>query len=165
MKNMFYLKNRLIKGVLFLTFLVSISCAKIEPVNFIPGTRACEHCKMDIVDMRFHTQVISSRGKMYPFDSIECMVLWTKDHPEMKTNMWLRNYISADVWLKLENAKIIKSDKIQSPMGANLVAIPKNEPLSSIPGGSEIEKEKLLEYINSLKVTKKSSESFSSNYH
>ena len=132
--------------------MVLMGCST-QPVDFPPGERACEHCKMSIVDLKFHTQAISKRGKIYPFDSIECMILWNAEHPDIETEMWFKNYLDPGVWMKMENAKIIRSHLIHSPMGSNLLAISIQESESSIPEGAEVDKVKLLSYIKSLKIS------------
>ena len=66
----------------FLVLNLIVGCVNTDPVLIEVGQERCAHCRMDIADMRFNTQLVTKKGKRYHFDSIECMVSWIKDHPE-----------------------------------------------------------------------------------
>tara|TARA_R100001198_G_C5194123_1_gene185671 strand:+ start:705 stop:1034 length:330 start_codon:yes stop_codon:yes gene_type:complete len=79
---------------------------------------------MTIVDRQHSAQLVTTKGKAYKYDAIECMVHSLQD--EMKdTEMAL--YLVADFnqpgqLMDATMASYLVSDQIASPMGANLSA-------------------------------------------
>ena len=84
---------------------------------------------MSIVDMRFKAEVLSPKGKVYHFDSIECMQSWAKLNPQEVGSAWVTDFAHPEQWIDLKKASIIKSKTISSPMGGSLLAYPNGEKL------------------------------------
>lgn len=107
-------------------FLASCSVSP-QPINY--GLDACHYCDMTIVDKQHASQLVTSKGKAYKYDAIECMVHSLQD--ELKdTEMTL--YLVADFdrpgeLIDAANASFLVSENIQSPMGENLSAFKNNE--------------------------------------
>lgn len=119
--------NDLFIVVLCLFSFFSVGCERNQPVDIKPGEYEGEHCRMSIVDMRFKAQILSPKGKAHHFDSIECMIAWSKKHPgEVKTR-WVTNFYHPEKWILFEEAYILKSEKLSSPMGENLSAYASKE--------------------------------------
>jgi len=109
-------------SLLIITLLL-ISCStQPEPINY--GTDACHFCKMTIVTKTHSAQAVSTKGKQFKYDAIECMVndLNSDNKAEMSA-MLVANYLNAGEMIPAENATYIISSNIPSPMGANLSAI------------------------------------------
>ena len=111
-----------------------------EPVEVHYGADECAHCRMMITDDRFATQIITEKGKAYKFDAIECMVAFNRDSKERLKNsaFWVSNYENGGKWINGFSAVFVKSEVINSPMGASLLALPDSsaakEHLSEKPG-------------------------------
>ena len=115
--------------ILIFTFFILHGCGHSKPVDFAPGEFACEFCKMNIVDIRFKSEILSPKGKIHHFDSIECMLEWSKQNPvEVKTR-WVTDFYRPAQWIALEKAFLLKSDRLPSPMGAYLSAYSSQEDL------------------------------------
>jgi copper chaperone NosL len=84
---------------------------------------------MNIVDMRFKAEILSSKGKVHRFDSIECMAAWSQDHPEETSGRWVTSAFHPEKWLPMERAFFLKADRLSSPMGASLSAYETEEEL------------------------------------
>ncbi|EOQ96696.1 putative accessory protein NosL [Leptospira wolbachii serovar Codice str. CDC] len=108
-----------------------INCGEVHPERLTVGEMKCSHCSMNIVDMRFHTQLITYKGKRYHFDAIECLEQFQKDKDLKTQKIWVTNYLDTNEFLSKDEAIIIHSDKIRSPMGAGLAAFKTHE--DSIP--------------------------------
>jgi copper chaperone NosL len=53
--------------------LFTASCTvKPEPIQY--GEDNCVLCQMTIMDHRYGTEVVTDKGKVYKFDSVECLV-------------------------------------------------------------------------------------------
>lgn len=86
---------------------------------------------MSIVDMRFHTQLITDKGKRYHFDAIECLDNFQNQKNLSIKKIWFTNYLDKTDLIEKDKAIIIKSKNIRSPMGAGIAAFKNRE--DSIP--------------------------------
>lgn len=113
------------KRFIFLSIITAllISCdVSPQPIEY--GTDACHFCNMAIVDRQHASQIVTSKGKAYKYDAIECMIHSLQDDLK-ETEIAL--YLSADFnqpgqLMDATNATYLVSTQIQSPMGANLSA-------------------------------------------
>jgi copper chaperone NosL len=80
---------------------------------------------MVISDGRYTAQLVSDKGKSYPFDSIECMAAYEHNNPDVAegAKLYVTNFTEPGKWLLVEESDIYMSDDIQSPMGLSLFAI------------------------------------------
>jgi len=74
---------------------------------------------MVIDDDRFASQLVTSKGKVYSFDSVECMIQHESDQEVASRWVWSRP--DGGQWKNVEDAKFIQSPNIQSPMGGNII--------------------------------------------
>ena len=61
------------KPVLFIAIITLVSCT-VEEKPIIYGTDDCALCKMLIMDQRYGTEIVTTKGRVYKFDAIECLV-------------------------------------------------------------------------------------------
>lgn len=108
-----------------------VGCGEVHPEKLTVGEMKCSHCSMNIVDMRFHTQLITYKGKRYHFDAIECMEQFQKQNELKIEKVWVTNYLDTKEFIPKDKAIIIQSNKIRSPMGAGFAAFKNHE--DSIP--------------------------------
>ncbi len=104
---------------------VLAGCGSPQPATVVIGQDVCEHCQMIITDARFATQVVTTKGKSYKFDSIECMVDFLATGVLANSEIhsaWVTDYNQPGKWIKAEEARYLQSVNIRSPMGANLAA-------------------------------------------
>ncbi|MDZ4728273.1 MAG: accessory protein NosL [Leptospira sp.] len=97
-------------------------CGNSQPVHIEPGKVSCAHCSMSIVDMRFHTQTLTSKGRRYHFDSIECYYHFHEKIGGQSKKVWMSNFQNPNEYLDEDHAFIIKSNQIRSPMGEGYAA-------------------------------------------
>ena len=119
-----------------------------KPIEY--GSDICHHCKMSIVDKKFASQAVTSKGKVYNFDAIECLVQHVEQHNETEfAFLQVNSYTLPDERLNVENCFFIKSPEIPSPMGGYLSAYPDKSsartmaqhPQARIMNWSELKKE------------------------
>lgn len=101
--------------------MVFISC-KIEPKEIDFGLDACHFCKMTIVEKPFASEIVSTKGKIYKYDAIECMI---KNQQVETLNAAL--FLVYDIekttdFIDAEKSYYVISEQINSPMGENLGA-------------------------------------------
>ncbi len=108
--------------------LLFISC-EISPQKIEYGSDACNYCDMTIVDRQHAAQMVSTKGKAFKYDAIECMVHSLQEDMQ-DTEMAL--YLVADFdqpgeLMDATSSTYLVSEQIQSPMGANLSAFTNKE--------------------------------------
>lgn len=105
-----------------ISLLLSSCDVKPQPINY--GSDACYYCEMTIVDQQHASQLVTSKGKAYKYDAIECMVHSLQE--EFETTE-MAHYLVADFrqpgeLINATKASFLVSENLQSPMGANLSA-------------------------------------------
>lgn len=98
------------------------SCTpKTEPINY--GEDQCAFCKMSIVDDKYATETVTSKGKVYKYDDISCMIRHhrTMENADLAFRV-VNNFSHPEEFLDVEKAFFIQSDQYASPMGGNTAA-------------------------------------------
>lgn len=102
---------------------VLLSCGmEPEPINY--GKDLCAHCNMKIMDKRYGAEYINSKGKIFKFDSGECLIDYTAQN-NVKDNEGINlvtDFSNPGTLIKANDATFIISQKLPSPMGAFLTA-------------------------------------------
>ena len=102
---------------------ISIISCEIGPKPIQYGEDGCEYCKMTIVDKQHASELVTSKGKVYKFDAIECMINFRKEHEDIQYAMYLVNdFSNPGELIDATLATFLISENISSPMGANLSA-------------------------------------------
>ena len=70
-----------------------------EPVPIKIGEETCAYCSMKIVDLRFNAQVITEKGKIKHYDSLECMVSHEHDEHDLKNKIFVKNFFQKDQYI------------------------------------------------------------------
>jgi len=119
------------KYLVFSTLLLLMvsACINQEPKEVNLHTDECAYCKMVISDQQFASQLVSDKGKSYPFDSIECMAAYAYQTQDVAENakLYAPDYTRRGEWLILESADIYHAESVPSPMGLSLFALPREE--------------------------------------
>jgi copper chaperone NosL len=119
MANSFLLKAA-VASIVFLLF----GCSKNEPVPIHYGQDQCDYCRMNIVDNAFGSELVTGKGKVFKFDSIECLAAYSKtsteDH-DQTSSLWITDYLNPETFLNVKNAIIVLNEQHNSPMGVGLV--------------------------------------------
>ncbi len=108
---------------IFFFSLLMISC-KVEPQKVAYGKDHCALCDMTVVDKTHAAQYVTKKGKAYMFDAVECLVMKIdKENNEDKMAFVLvADYTNPGELIDAKEATYLISEKIKSPMGANLSA-------------------------------------------
>lgn len=115
-------KNKVLAGSVVASILVLFSSCQPEPQTIEYGFDACTHCKMTISDNRFGSELVTSKGKVYKFDAIECLVEYKKGLTEQYAFQLVTDFNEPGKFIDAEKAWYLKSEAIPSPMGMGLSA-------------------------------------------
>ena len=121
--NKLFKKNNpaLIAASFAITLLSSCANNEAQPINYNKDN--CDNCKMTIVDNRFASEIITSKGKAFRFDDISCMIEYNNDNKE---KMGGANYFVTDFYthtlLNVKSLTFIEGEEVASPMGGNIAS-------------------------------------------
>ena len=112
------------KTAIFSSLILSvISCQNEGPKDFLLGKDQCDNCKMTITDIKYATELITEKGRVYKFDDISCMTMYEGSEPDKAKNA--KRYVidhPTDKFIEKSSATLVKGGEIKSPMGGNTQA-------------------------------------------
>lgn len=112
---------------LFITLAFFFSCSiESEKINY--GKESCHFCTMTIVDKQHASEVVTTKGKVFKYDAIECMINDLKQKKDLEIGLlFVNDYANPGVLIDAKPATYLISEKIKSPMGAFLSAFGSND--------------------------------------
>lgn len=119
--------------ILFAVFLLFSCSPEPEPIDY--GNDVCDFCKMNITDNKYAAELVTSKGKVYKFDSIECLFqfkdLEFKSDSEIHAEL-VNDFSNPGELIDLKKAFFLKSEVFRSPMGMNVLSVSSEEKLNEI---------------------------------
>lgn len=119
----------------------ALACAAPGPVPIVLGERSCEHCHMTIADARFAAELVTRTGKVFLFDDAGCLATFTvsgRVPPEQVQSAWVSDFRHPGTLIPAQDASFLRTGRVQTPMGSNLVAVPRaaGDSLQAALGGT-----------------------------
>ncbi len=108
----------------FLIFLIMVSCSPkgAEPIKL--NSDGCDFCKMKIADGKFGAELITTKGRIYKFDDMHCMVKYHKENTAVQIqSFYIHDFSQDNVLIPAETAYYVKGEQINSPMHGNIIAV------------------------------------------
>jgi copper chaperone NosL len=105
--------------------LMIVSCSEPKPQPIAYGTAQCAACRMGITDQKFGSELVTTKGKTYVFDSPECMIEFAEGGTVAKDeihSLWVTDFLQPGTLIDARTAWYLESDMIHSPMGLNVAA-------------------------------------------
>lgn len=115
-----------LNATLFLSLLtiLLVSCSvKHEPIRY--GTDSCDFCKMLIMDNRSGAEIVTTKGKVYKFDDINCLVMYIEANVSDKSTLAHRlvtDYNGTEQMNEVDDAFFVHSENLRTPMASEVVA-------------------------------------------
>ena len=109
--------------VLLTMFILAACGSEPEPINY--GHDECEFCRMQITDNKYGAELITDKGKIYKFDSIECMIEFSfvkNTLGDTNNKLLITGFDNPDNFIDARNSVYVMNDKFRSPMGLNVTA-------------------------------------------
>ena len=108
----------------FFFFTLLISCGKKEAEPIKLNSDGCEFCKMKISDGKFGAEVITTKGRIYKFDDMHCMINYHKENNTTQIqSFFIHDYNQDNTLIAAESAYYVKGGEINSPMRGNIIAV------------------------------------------
>jgi len=86
-----------------------------QPIEY--GHDQCSFCRMTIMDQRYGSELITSTGKVYKFDAIECMINYLQNGSEEYQMYLVSDYSNPGHLIKAERSFFLRAVTLPSPMG------------------------------------------------
>jgi len=97
----------------------------IEPEPLIYGKDQCHSCKMTLMDPKFGAELVTTKGKVYKFDDINCLFNFYNEGSVNKEDFRLKlvvDFSRPEKLIDAEKAVYLKSGEIKSPMASQVAA-------------------------------------------
>ncbi len=116
------LKFRDIVSLFVALWFISSACntKQAEPIKL--NVDNCEQCKMTVADLKFATELITSKGRVYKFDDLKCMVKYTKENQLQKATYFVPDHNDPSHLLPAEKAFFVKGDNVRTPMNGSIAS-------------------------------------------
>lgn len=129
-----------INKILFLMAVILVGC-NVQPESIQYGKETCRYCQMNIVDARYGAQLVTTKGKTYKFDAVECMINF-KMESSLKDSDYahvvINSFDKMGDLVPAETSVFLRSSELPSPMGMYItpfVSLATAEEQQSIHGG------------------------------
>ncbi len=103
---------------------VLVGCAPSpEPIDY--GVDTCIYCKMLITERQYGAVLVTQKGKVYKYDSVECMAAaYLQQHlpHEEIHSLWTVRFDEPGTLIRATDAVFLHSPNLRSPMGLNVSA-------------------------------------------
>jgi len=111
--------------ILFINLLLLLSScgSKPEPINY--GIDECELCRMQISDNRYGAELVTDKGKIFKFDSIECLIEFAMVKNligDSNQKFLVTDFTQSETFIDASTAFYVHNDNFRSPMGLNVSA-------------------------------------------
>lgn len=115
-----------VTAILVTSFISSCTNNGPTPINYHQD--ACDFCKMTIAESRFAAELVTTKGRVYKFDDLSCLLKYTKENIEMAVqNYYVGNFDKEQELINANGAFFVKDENLHSPMGGNTAAFANKE--------------------------------------
>jgi copper chaperone NosL len=106
---------------------------------------------MNITDNKFAAEIVTTQGKVFKFDSIECLFNYKHSAMDEKIKIhseWVNDFSNPGQLIDLTKAHFLYNDVIRSPMGLNVLSFSSKNDLIKTQkeyGGKELTYNEVME--------------------
>lgn len=114
---------RVFVPTLVLCALLFACSVKPEPLEY--GVDACHTCKMTLVDRKFGGEVVTTKGKIFKFDDVNCMVNFLNSGEVTERDVAYRlvvDYSTPEKLIAAGDAFYVKADEVRSPIASGIAS-------------------------------------------
>lgn len=104
---------------------LAVACNRETPEPIRYGQRECDYCHMMISDRRYGAELLTTKGKVYEFDSIECMIAYYRQAQAAGAvrSVWVSDFMQPGALIPASSALYLRARTIHAPMGRGLLAV------------------------------------------
>ena len=101
-----------------------------KPISY--GEENCSFCSMTIMDNKHAAEIITQKGRVYTYDSIECMIRSVDSFEGEIKSLLVMDFNNPGTFIDATASTFLVSPELPSPMGANLSAFTSDEQAAKI---------------------------------
>lgn len=101
------------------------ACNNKQAVPIKLNVDNCDHCKMTVADLKFGTELITSKGRVYKFDDLKCLVVYSKENQLQHATYYVPDHNDPTQLLPAEKAFYVKGENVRTPMNGNIASFAK----------------------------------------
>jgi len=141
---------------IILIMITFIGCSgEPDPIDY--GKDECEFCRMLITDNKYGAELVTEKGKIYKFDSIECLVefsLLKNTLGDTNNKLLVTDFYNPGKLINCRESFYVKNDSFRSPMGLNVTAFADNSMMMKFAAENGGEQAELGRGYRTCKTTK-----------
>ena len=111
---------------------------------------------MKISDSKYGAEIVTDKGKIYLFDSIECLISklsqTDKNIAGSYKSLWTVDYLSQGDLIDAKKALYLRSESLHSPMGLNIGSFMNRDSLSQF---IKSDSDKVINFSDLMELVKK----------
>ncbi|HEU4565062.1 MAG TPA: nitrous oxide reductase accessory protein NosL [Gemmatimonadaceae bacterium] len=140
---------------LLLVALALAACAPGGPQPIAYGEENCDYCRMTITDARFGAELVTPKGKLRKFDSVECLASaylqgrGAAGGTGGAGTAWVSDFSRPGTFLRADSARFVRGSDVSSPMGLGVAAFGSEDEARAAQarGGEPMTWEQVLELV------------------
>lgn len=125
------------------------ACGTRDPEPFVLNEDQCGYCRMTISDSRFGGEAVLPSGRVRKFDSVECLLAWTRATPEKdRGELYVIDTQHPGTFITAWHASFLTGASMRGPMGGSVLGFvsgAKAEEQRTMLGGRVVTWAQLLE--------------------
>jgi copper chaperone NosL len=103
---------------------------KAEPL--VAGEDHCDHCRMQVSDVRFGGEAITKKGRIRKFDSVHCLLAYYKQERNEVKEVYLSDFLRPGHLIRAEEALFLRTEGVNDPMGPGIAVSGDREGLQKL---------------------------------
>lgn len=115
------------RGLSWLGFLwLAAACGGSGPRPLAYGIEQCAHCHMTLADPRFSAELVTTTGRVIPFDDVGCLGTFVAGNgvaADQIRSLWVSEFLPPHTLLEVSRAVFLRSNSLHTPMDYGVVAL------------------------------------------
>lgn len=135
--------------------LAAAACGAPGPRPLAYGAENCAHCHMTLADARYGAELLTTTGRVIPFDDVGCLASFvaTNGIPAARVgSLWVSDFLPPHALLAVSRAVFLRSDALHTPMDYGIVALapgPRADSVRAALGGDLLPWDRVLTALRS----------------
>lgn len=115
-------KKTSINAALLVLFTISIlSCSNRGPKPIFINKDICDYCTMTISNLKYSSELITAKGRVYKFDDISCMIKFAKSNTVVPYKaFYVNDFLADNKLIPVEQGHCLMGGTIHGPMNGKV---------------------------------------------
>lgn len=108
-----------------LVIMILLNSCNAGPEAIKPGIDNCAYCKMMVTDLRYVSEIVTKKGRIFKFDDAHCLLSYLRNGQVQKEeikDIYFADFSDSHPLVNSSKVIFLQSDALRSPMNGNIVA-------------------------------------------